>query len=217
MMHDKENTLENATEAMEIAYQECLSNQCRSKVLGRWQFKSVAEFREIGKKQFGSDSFDTLCSQIDQVRIRCTFLVCGLDDRQQAHIFTVSHPGIVEVRDDPGYWAIGNGKFAAMSLMSFFEQSVVKSLESTIYNVFTAKLMAETASDVGNQPFYWRINRDGWDQTLTSKVFWDVREEWERMGKPLVPVGILEKIKSYLAIDKPDAENSSAEKPELGK
>ncbi len=205
IMGKSENTLENVVGAMETAYQEYLSNQCHSRVLGRWHLKSVAEFREIGRKQFGTDVFDTLCHQIDQVRIRCTFLVCGLDVHHQAHIFTASHPGVAENRDDPGYWAIGNGKFAAMSLMSFFRQSVIRTLEETIYNVFTAKLMAETASGVGDRPFYWRINRDGYDtKFLSPRLFLDVREEWNRIGKPLIPDGMLEKIKQHLATSESD-------------
>lgn len=207
-----ENTLENISEAMEISYQDYLANLCRSRVLGRWQFKTIEDFRQRGRKQFGADEFDTLCSHIDQVRVKCTFLICGVDDKKESHILTVSHPGIAEIRDDPGYWAIGNGSFAAMSLMSFFRQSIVNSLEQTIYNVFTAKLMAETASDVGRHPFFWRINSTGWDDSLGVRLFLEIRDEWNRVGKPLIPEGMLDTIEKHLASGKIVAQESGTEK-----
>ncbi|HWY22454.1 MAG TPA: hypothetical protein VNX26_14600 [Candidatus Acidoferrum sp.] len=210
----KENTLEVLVHAFETSYQEYLSRLCESQVLGRWRFKDIEDFREKGRKQFGADVFDTLCHHIEQIKIRCTFLVCGLDHKNAPHIFTVSNPGVAEIRDDPGYWAIGNGQFAAMSILSFFQQSVICTTEETTYQVMTAKLMAETATDVGRASFYWRLRKESGLGTLPSELLYAVREAWTSGGSPTIPDGILEKIKSYLAGSEKSAELSEPETSE---
>jgi hypothetical protein len=127
--------------------------------------------------------------------VKVTFLVCGVDEHNHAHIFSVSHPGGAEVRNDPGYWAIGSGSHAALSLLSFFQQNVVRSLQRTIYNVFSAKLMAETSSLVGKNAFVYRLTPDGWDRNLSFDTFYAVRKEWDMEGKPRMPEGMEETIR----------------------
>jgi hypothetical protein len=207
-------SLEAVSGAMQQSYQEFLSNLCMSQVLGRWKFKSIEEFREKGRKQFGNDVFDMLCDKIERVRVQCTFLVCGIDGIGEPHIFTVSNPGVVENRDTPGYFAIGNGAFAAMSVMSFFKQSVVCSAEETWYHVIAAKLMAESATDVGKEVFYWRLSKGMWKEApnVSASIFWDVREAWNKGGCPSIPDGIIEKIKGYLEPEKPSESKSGPEK-----
>lgn len=186
---------------------------CESQVLGRWKFKSIEEFRDKGRKQFGADVFDNLCHHIEQIKIRCTFLVCGLDCKADPHIFTVSNPGVAEIRDDPGYWAIGNGQFAAMSIMSFFKQSLICRTEETMYNVMAAKLMAETATDVGKESFYWRLRKgDERRGYVPAQLSWDVREAWNNGGCSTIPKGLLEKIKQHL--DEPEKPEEESLEPE---
>jgi len=202
-------SLEEVTQAMESGYQEFLSDICRAKVLSRWDFKTIKEFREHGRKQFGADEFDRMCMRIDEMRLKVTFLVCGIDEDGAPHIFTVSNPGVVEVRDEPGYWAIGNGGPAAMSLMSYFRQSIIKTLPETIYNVFAAKLMAQSASDVGENSFLWRLTKDGWDQGFPAfEHFQLVDKAWNEGGKPYVPRDALDEIKELLKNPLSDSQTS---------
>jgi len=172
----------------------------------------MQEFREIGRKQFGVDQFDTLCHQIDQIRVRVTFLVCGVDEVGHAHVFSVAHPGIAEVRDDPGYWAIGSGSHAALSLLSFFRQNIVCSLERTIYNVLSAKLMAETSSLVGKSAFAHRLTPSGWAHNLDHETYSAVKAAWIATGRPLVPEGIEDEISRIMA-SKPSNPQKSEGQP----
>jgi hypothetical protein len=178
------NTLENVRAAFEQCYQAYLSNLATARHLGRWRL-SMKEFLETGRKKFGADIFDNLCAQIERERLQCQFLVCGFDSDGAPHIFTVGNPGYSEVKDDPGYWAIGNGDFAAMSILGYFEQSIVTSWARTVCNVWSAKFMAETAKDVGERSFGVQWGRDGKDGYLegTEDI---VREGWQFGGKPSI-------------------------------
>ena len=115
----KELTVETMTRAFESSYQEYLSNLAAAKVLGRWKL-TMEQFYATGLKKLGADVFDSYCNQIDQVRLQCQFLVCGFDGESKPHLFSVRNPGIAENRDTPGYWAIGDGDFGAMSTWEFF-------------------------------------------------------------------------------------------------
>ena len=112
----RENTFELVRSTFEKCYQKYLSNLAASKCLGRWGL-TMEKFLETGRKKFGPDTFDGLCHQIEQVKLQCRFLVCGFDGTGQPHLFTLQNPGYAEVKDTPGYWAIGNGDFAAMSML----------------------------------------------------------------------------------------------------
>jgi hypothetical protein len=45
LLKGKPNTLEDAVEAMETAFRDFHSHMCLTKVLGKWQFKNMQEFR----------------------------------------------------------------------------------------------------------------------------------------------------------------------------
>ena len=214
LLKGKANTLSNVVLALEESYQECLSNYCYATVLGRWTFQNIEDFRKTGRKQLGADVFDSLCDKIDRTKLQITFLVCGLDDKGKPHLLTVRNPGIAAIHDIPGYYAIGNGALAAMTLLSFFRQSVICSLEQTIYNVFTAKLMAETASDVGDQPYFWRLNKNRLaipTHLVPQETFDEVKKAWNSSGKPLVPDGILTAIKNILATESSSSMSGKSE------
>jgi hypothetical protein len=192
------NTLEVITSAFEFCYQEYLSNLAAAKVLGRWKL-TMEKFLETGRKRLGPDVFDSLCNQIEQVKLQCQFLVCGFDGTGDAHVFSIRNPGIAENHDTPGYFAIGNGAYAAMSILGFFKQSIVKDTAETFYNVTAAKLMAETASEVGKQPFFWHMTPEG-----HKEVHWEIYDlivqAWrEEGGQPSIPTGTVEKIRTELA------------------
>jgi hypothetical protein len=205
----KENTLEIVRSTFEKCYQKYLSNLAASKCLGRWGL-TMEKFLETGRKKFGPDNFDRLCHQIEQVKLQCQFLVYGFDGMAQPHLFTVQNPGYAEVKDTPGYWAIGNGAFAAMSMLGFLRQSVVVGLPQTYYNVCAAKFMAENASDVGQYSFMSEISADGFcdrDYNIGNVA----REAWDRHGKPTTPKGVLDKIEELI-----NAKQSTSQTSEQG-
>lgn len=187
---EKRPLVERVKRSFEEMYQLYLSNLATSLYLGRYRM-SMAEFLQKGKKRFGADIFDTLHANIQRVRLQCQFLVCGFDGSPNvglAHIFTVRNPGVIEDRTNaPGYWAIGNGAFAAMSTLGFYQQNFVKSLGATYYNVMAAKFMAEKATnEVGEHSFEWQLGKDG-KEPVDGGLEVYIRAIWDKQGKPRIP------------------------------
>ena len=196
MVTGKQNTVEHITTSFSSAYKNHLSNLATDKVLGRWKL-TIEEFEDSGRKKFGQDNFDVLFSQIMEVRLRCQFLVCGFDHGGVPHIFTIRNPGIAENYDTPGYYAIGDGAGAAISILGFFQQNVITSVPRTYYNVFAAKYMAESStSSVGRSTFAWELGPDGSRGTSNQifPLFQITRDAW-KIGKPSMPEGVEERIR----------------------
>src|ERR1700682_5477719 len=126
-MTGRTNTIDSITSSFTSAYQNYLSNLAADKVLGRWKL-TMEEFEDSGRKKFGQDNFDLLFSQITEVRLQCQFLVCGFDVVGLPHIFTVRNPGTAESYDTPGYYAIGDGAGAVISMLGFFRQNIITSV-----------------------------------------------------------------------------------------
>ena len=80
------------------------------------------DFKRKGKKQLNPEIHADLSFLIKNFNLGCTFLVYGFDDEGEPHILTVSNPGKAEVYDKPGFWAIGSGKTAAISMLAALGQ-----------------------------------------------------------------------------------------------
>jgi len=93
----------------------------------------------------------------------------------------VSDPGIVRDYDEPGYWAIGSGAYAALSTLAARKQSRLRFLPETIYNVCEAKCAAETAVGVGRDT-YVTIHDGGRWTALQDNGLAELRQEWERVA-----------------------------------
>jgi hypothetical protein len=156
-----ENKVEHFMEAFRSSYQEHLAQLVESKVLSRWRL-TTKEFFERGREKFGDDVFDSMCAAIEQLKLECSLMVAGVDEEGMGHIFTVRNPGIVESRDVPGFWAIGNGDYAALSMLGFFGQNDMFNLAHTMYHL-AAKFMAESATDVGRKTWSWILSPYGFD------------------------------------------------------
>jgi len=208
----KPNTLANARDAFEQCYQRYLSKLAAAKYLGRWQL-SMQQFIDIGREKFGDDVFDNLCSQIEQVKLQFQFLVGGFDEDQYAHLFVVRNPGISDVKDLPGYWAIGDGDFAAMSTLGYFKQSVIADWANTTYNVWAAKFMAEKAtSTVGELSFNILYGPNGEESFPETEPI--ARRAWRKDGRPSVPKGVIQMIEAQARRDRP--KRSTPRKSEPG-
>jgi hypothetical protein len=197
----KRPLLEQVKNSFEKYYQLYLSNLATSQILGRYKL-SMEEFLEKGRKRFGQDLFDSLVANIERVKLQCQFLVCGFDGPPEypfAHIFTVKNPGYVEDRSlTPGYWAIGNGDYAAMSTLGFFQQNLHRSLGTTYYNVMSAKFMAEKAThEVGEKSLYWQLGSEGMEEADGGLEIY-IRSLWEILGKPAAPEWFLNDLDAVL-------------------
>src|SRR5208282_6422375 len=104
-----------------------------------------------------------------------------------------SNPGIEDVYDTPGFWAIGSGSHMALSMLFYRQQSVITDLAHTIYNVCEAKFMAESASGVGTQTFL-HVSTPYGTAPCGSEETTKMRPLWERGGRPKIPKKALSRL-----------------------
>ncbi len=192
-----ENSLESVVTLMKQAYSSVLSDRAADEYLARFKM-DMEHFRTNGRSELGDTVFQEFCDKISMFKLKCRFLVAGHDASQRSHIFTISNPGIEEVWDRPGFWAIGNGATLALSTLALRGQSWLKTLPETIYNVLEAKFASEPATDVGEKTFclVLRANHPGEWFWLTETTIQKIRSKWQKEGRPKLPKGILEYIKS---------------------
>jgi hypothetical protein len=191
-------SVEAMMSAFESCYQEHLSSLATSLVLGRWRL-TMEKFLDTGRKRFGADNFDAMWSQIQSIKLQCQFLVSGFDDREQPHVFVVRNPGVAELKDNIGYFAIGNGDFAAMSILGFLKQNDICSLAETFCHVWSAKFMAEGATDVGKISFGTTYGAAGFEEQYEfDEIEEVVREGWGGLGRPLVTQKTLDAVNDLI-------------------
>jgi hypothetical protein len=120
--------------------------------------------------------------------------------RALPHVMVLSDPGVVAEYDEPGYWAIGSGAYAALSALAVRRQSRLRLLPETIYNVCEAKFAAEFAVGVGRET-YVTVHKSDRTTALTLDEVTAVRSEWENVGRPREPVGVLPSLLSWMRQD----------------
>jgi hypothetical protein len=182
-------------------YRKYLSNLAANKVLGRWQL-TMEKFLDVGRKKFGPDVFDNLCHNIEQIKLSCRFLLCGFDSDGSPHVLSVSNPGIVDNHDMPGYYAIGDGAFAGLTILGFFRQSVVDRVPVTYYKIGAARLMAQSADTVGKLPFIWMLAPSGFIH-VRLEPYRLIQQAWENLGKPSIPSAVIEELTKMLDVEEP--------------
>jgi 20S proteasome alpha/beta subunit len=146
---------------------------------------TIEEFKRNGPRQLLPEVFADISIQMRSFNLGCTFMVYGFDDSGHAHIFTVTNPGRSETYDRPGFWAIGAGKYSALSTLSVLKQNISRSsLPETIYNVLAAKYTSETASDVGPETWLWikKIGCDAFSYDMQLEP--EIRKLWQDHGRP---------------------------------
>jgi len=179
---------------------------CEREVLNNWGI-TLDRFVNEGAKLFATD-FAVINARIAEVRINCTFLVCGFNrttsraGRNPGHIFTISGEyygrsaggAFLQYCENPAFAAIGTGSLNALSMLFFFEQSFVTPLPKTVYVVAAAKFMAESAGGVGQQTKLHVFSKDGFVFEL-SKMDKELRGFWQQ-GRPRVVDGSIARIKT---------------------
>ena len=89
-----------------------------------------------------------LNAQTENLQLGTSLIVTGVDDTG-AHIFGIQDPGSIDCWDRVGYHAIGIGAHHAMIKLVSMGQSILKSTPETIFNVYCAKKISESAPGVG--------------------------------------------------------------------
>lgn len=194
------NEISAVIKAVTEAYQEQLRAEATDKVLARYGW-TLESFLRDGYRALGPESFADVRKQYETVKLDCEFMVCGFDFDHEAHIFTVSDPGISKDRSMTGFWAIGSGEYMALaSLMARRQLIPTQSIEKTAYYVCEAKFMAEVASDVGKTTMLLahKSPPNGQDEVrfLVAQHLAPLKEAWEKEVKGREPSDIENTMKS---------------------
>src|SRR5208282_768165 len=87
-------------------------------------------------------------AMVMQHNMQAEALVAGVD-ASGAHLFAVTHPGVLLPMETMGYGAVGSGGLHAAVRLSLGQQTKVALILDTVYNVYEAKKAAEVAPGVG--------------------------------------------------------------------
>jgi hypothetical protein len=192
------STLRAVTQGFKKAYRQHLAELAASQVLSNFDM-DMEEFKNKGAKKFTPDVFSTLSQEIRAVNLDCEFLIYGFDGKKRPHIFAVAPPGVVSIYDKPGFWAIGSGAWAALSMLFSLAQSVDSPFEETVFNVLVSKFMAETPGKVGEHTFLFAKGDDN-NRFFSYPIWWEstIRTWWNEHGKPRRDNGIVQQMRESL-------------------
>jgi hypothetical protein len=164
-------------------------------------------FQKNSPPLFTDRVYEQMKSQLDETRLSLDpnqaplLLVAGFDNSGPGHIFSVDHPGTSFGHDLIGFHAIGTGYYYALTMLHSHSRNTTSHfdpLNIVLYRVAEAKFMAENDPQVGKSTtlIKWEINDKPYF-ILEKKL----RKIWNRGGRPKVPQGIGDKIKTILDTD----------------
>jgi hypothetical protein len=194
ILKGKTNDVLIVQDGFKRAYQEQLRECITDEFLSPFDM-TLDGFKKRGSKQLPPTVYESLAFGIKNAKLGCKFLVYGFDDNELPHIFEVGRNGRVDSRDKPGFWAIGNGAFTAISMLTYLKQMAeATTMRTTVYNVLAAKYLSESASDVGEDTF-WFVKRYGCNAFFRKpNLEKDLRRIWNEKGRPSIPEEALQAI-----------------------
>lgn len=166
---------------------------------------TVESFASTGLKKLGAPLFRQLAQEIREVRLDVEFLVYGFDRNGDGHIFSIRDPGEIKYRDRSGLWAIGTGKYRALSSLFFHSCSFLMPAELMVYHVCEAKFMCKGAPGVGDHTFVTLLRHNHTEKYFFPQELEAIREAWESKGKPRIPDGITQQISEMIQEPKQSA------------
>jgi 20S proteasome alpha/beta subunit len=185
-------TLTEVVFNLEEAYSEHLQSHIERKIL-RKHGLDTETFLKSGKLKITQEVYGKVWDRIDKTEFSLIFLACGFDEDGEAHLFVVNGQGVSGDHEALGYFAVGSGAPAAMSVLSFHRSRNDLSIFSTVgqatYVALTAKFMAESHGEVGTSTVVQVLSNDPERATqyVSSAGVATVRKLWNAKGSPRVP------------------------------
>jgi 20S proteasome alpha/beta subunit len=106
------------------------------------------DFQGLIAQSAASQLLQQVLGLVSQHNLGSDLLVAGVDEAG-AHLYAITHPGILMPLGTTGFGTIGSGGLHAGVRMSLAQHTKEASLVETIYNVYEAKRAAEVAPGVG--------------------------------------------------------------------
>jgi len=196
-LRDKEDSLDNVTDAFVGAFAEELRLRTENEILRPIGY-SHQEFKKVGLAQLGPETFSRIFYEVQQQRLDLQFLVAGFENREP-YIFTVTSPGKVTHYSELAFWAIGSGQTNALgSLFNSQTNARFQGRDAVIYRVCEAKFNAENAIGVGPETSLTILNEDGTRITPGFTAVRALRPIWEKTRTKVVPPEATKAIREIL-------------------
>jgi hypothetical protein len=144
------------------------------------------------RRQIGAALYERLWNEISGIDIGLDMMVFGFGRSGVPMIFIVSNPTVEKPSfithcDATNFACIGTGGYLAESSLYGFEQSTSDTIEETIYQVLSAKFLAESATDVGEATYLRVFRADGSEERLDADfISKEVRAHWRQHTKPQI-------------------------------
>ena len=122
---------------------------------------------------------------VQRQNLGTTILVGGVDS-SGAHIYCISDPGVISCLDRLGYHAIGTGHRHALLKLVAEGQHFSSTINQTIFNVFSAKKVAELAPGVGQATTMRVIMNSGTTQ-VDQQILDQLVPLYEKKSRPQLP------------------------------
>ena len=179
------------------AYQEERQQQIEDSILSRYSLE-MASFHTTGQQVLGK-SHEAVVAKMRNFDLKCELLIAGLeeDKENEAHVFTVSNPGVCNYYDKVAFWAIGSGEHSALSQLFAFPYSRWNPPALCVMHVLAAKYVAESAYGVGRKTFLLIMDARSKDVVwLDDKLELDVKKQWQAL--PRVPASAVDALQKQL-------------------
>ena len=125
-------------------------------------------FQALVAQSASSQILGQVMGFVVQHNLELDLLVAGLD-AEGAHLYGVTHPGILNPLETMGFAAVGSGATHAIIRLCLQRQTRGNSLAESVYNVYAAKRSSEIAPGVGRVTDM-AVIKDGKTTTLADAV-----------------------------------------------
>jgi 20S proteasome alpha/beta subunit len=197
----KDDSLPTILDAFRKAYRAEITQAVETDLLSRFQM-DMSEFKRDGNNIFGPEIFSRMVYQIQETELDLAFLVVGFD-RGKERIFKVSTPGKITFYDSPGFWALGSGETAALSILFACKSPIVfKSLPAVVSKVAQAKFAAERVPGVGQLTSIVILKKTHTRMHILNDELHELRKAWEDVEIEDVPEGVLKASKGIVSAAK---------------
>jgi 20S proteasome alpha/beta subunit len=140
--------IEKIAGLVKTAYVHLKNKRVEETILWPLLSASFKEFQKLAADSSSSQILQQVIGLIAQHNMQLEVLLAGTDD-SGAHLFIVSHPGVVASADTIGFGAIGSGALHAAIRLALGQHTKAASLADAVFSVYQAKKAAEVAPGVG--------------------------------------------------------------------
>ncbi len=141
-------SIESLAEQIKVIFCSIRKDRINDLVFGPRGFDRDSFYRGGGINSVPPDLAMILDSAVQQQNLDSTLLLAGVDD-SGAHIYCIEDPGVTACFDRLGYHAIGSGQSHAVLKLVAQGQHASSTINQSVFNVFSAKKIAELAPGVG--------------------------------------------------------------------